>query len=120
MFTVQSWAFTVPAPILYNRTAALARFIGLGICLFSIWLTACSAAGILFLASHAPWWFSIAAFALLGLTAWSIDSAGEWLWSYEEGWFRLQRFLRLIQLTFILGGLACALTFSLVFAFHLH
>ncbi|MDI1310676.1 hypothetical protein [Prosthecobacter sp.] len=97
--------------MIYNRTAAIARFIGLLICLFSLGFTAWGTVSILSLSTHAVGWFSIPAFALLGLAAWSIHSAGEWLWSFEEGWFRLQRLLRLIQRTLILGGLACALIF---------
>lgn len=105
--------------MLYNRTAALARFIGLGICLSSIWLTAIGTLFILSLGPHMTWWGSAIFFATLGFFAWSVHSAGEWLWSFEEGWFRLQRLLRLIQFTLILGGLACAVTLRLAFDFHL-
>ena len=113
--------------MLHNSTALVARFIGLGICLFSTWISAWGTLVILGGVSNAgfhdvlpqpPGWEAVIAFPLLGLAAWSITSLGEWLWSFEEGWFRLQRALRLIQCTLILGGIACAITFRIAHEFH--
>ncbi|MFZ2276636.1 MAG: hypothetical protein WAW39_02510 [Prosthecobacter sp.] len=111
----------------HSSTAFVARFIGLGICLFSTWISAwgtlvilagVSNAGLRDVPPQPPDWEAIVAFALLGLSAWSITSLGEWFWSFEEGWFRLQRALRLIQCTLILGGIACAITFRIAHEFH--
>ena len=112
--------------MLYNRTASLARLIGLGICLLSTWTSVWGTVVILAGVSgmhdvppHPPGWEALIVFPLLGVVVWSITSLGEWFWSFEEGWFRLQRFLRFIQATLILGGLACALVFRLAFELHL-
>lgn len=111
-----------------SSTAFVARFIGLGICLFSTWISAwgtlvilggVARAGFHDVPPQPPDWEVIIAFSLLGCAAWSITSLGEWLWSFEEGWFRLQRLLRLIQCTLILGGVACALIFRIAHGFHL-
>lgn len=111
----------------HGSTALVARFIGLVICLFSTWISAwgtlvilagVSNAGLRDVPPQPPDWEAIVAFALLGLAAWSITSLGEWFWSFEEGWFRLQRALRLIQFTLILGGIACAIAFRIAHEFH--
>lgn len=95
-----------------EHTSIWARFLGLGVCLSGIWLAVWGAVQLLFLAQGEPWWFFVVGFALLGLASASVHSLGEWLWSFEEGWFGLQRVLRVIHAALIGGGLACGLVSS--------
>lgn len=95
--------------MLLNCTSVLARLLGLGFCLLSTGMAAFVTLVILATLPQASWWAYIIAFPLLGLAAWGVTSLGEWLWSFEEGWFGLQRCLRLIQVSLIGGGQFCAL-----------
>tara|TARA_R110002049_G_scaffold70526_1_gene182217 strand:+ start:349 stop:678 length:330 start_codon:yes stop_codon:yes gene_type:complete len=88
-----------------SPTALVARLMGLLIVLVSVAASARCAALIVWLGAWAyPWYEVQVAFLLLGLAAWSLTSLGEWFWSFEGGWWPLQRLLRVIQITTIAGG----------------
>lgn len=105
--------------MILQQPASIARVLGLVICVLSTWLTLSETLHILGKAPHIPWWQAAKDFGLLGLLAFSLTVIGEWLWSFEEGWERLQRSLRLIQAVLILGGFACALIIRIEDALHL-
>lgn len=105
--------------MLSQHTGVLARLLGVGLCLLTTWFVGRLVPAILSSAPHTPWWFSVIAFALLGLAAWSFTSFGEGLWSLEEGWFGLQRYIRLVQTTLIAGGFACDITFRIVYFYRI-
>ncbi len=105
--------------MLSQHTGVLARIIGSGMCLATTVCVACGVLGILSSAPFMPWWLFTIAFAFVGLSAWSLTSFGEWLWSIEERWFGLQHYLRLIQASLIGGGLACAFIFKIAHYYRL-
>lgn len=84
--------------MIIQNISALSRLLGVGVCLLSTWVSGREAAP---------------AFVLLGLAAWSITAFGEWLWSFEEGWFGLQRGLRVVQAALIGGGMVCDAVFRI-------
>lgn len=100
--------------MLIKHPGVLARIIGVGICLWTTLVVGYLSVVILCNSLHTSWSFSASAFAIVGLIAWSSTSFGEWWWSFEEGWFGLQRSFRLIQASLIGGGLVCDITFRIL------
>jgi hypothetical protein len=105
--------------MIIEHTSVLSRLIGVGVCVFSTWLAGCLIVFMLAGAAHMDWWMDTLGFGLIGWVAWSLTRLGEWFWSFEEGWFGLQRGFRLIQMTLICGGLACDLAFRVAHCFQL-
>jgi hypothetical protein len=99
--------------MIIQNISSLSRLLGLGVCLLSTWLSAWGSVILLAVAPQMSVWESSLAFVLLGLAAWSISSLGDWLWSFEEGWFGLQRGLRVVQAALIGGGMLCAVAFRI-------
>ncbi len=105
---------------LLQPSTALARLLGLGICLFSTWFSAWAAVDILtVIRPPVPWWACLIALPCLGLAVWGFTSLGEWLWSFAGGWRSLQLFLRFLQFAFILGPIAFVLIVRVAHVLHL-
>jgi hypothetical protein len=105
--------------MILQQPASIARVFGVTLCLVSTWLSATQTLEILAKTQHIAWWRPIGGFALLALLAFTLTSIGEWLWSFEEGWDRLRRSLRIIQLILIAGGFMWAIIIRVEDALHL-
>lgn len=99
--------------MIIQNISALSRLLGVGVCLLSMWLSAAGTLRLLAVAPQMSGWEASLSFVLLGLAAWSITTLGEWLWSFEEGWFGLQRGLRVVQAALIGGGMVCDAVFRI-------
>ncbi|MEN3942565.1 hypothetical protein WJU23_14795 [Prosthecobacter sp. SYSU 5D2] len=103
--------------MLIEHTAVLARVLGVALNLVMTYVTAIHAIWICAGSEQAPVWLVAILLALLGLVTWAVTSIGDWLWSLEEGWFELQRLLRVIQTAFIVGGFFTSLVLKAVYSF---
>ncbi|WP_395746677.1 hypothetical protein [Prosthecobacter sp.] len=103
--------------MLFQQPAAIGRVIGLALCVISTWISGKETLEILGKAMHRSLWKITADFGFLALIAFSLTILGEWLWSFEEGWERLQRGLRILQAGILVGGFALALIMCVEHAF---
>ncbi len=105
--------------MIFQQPASIARVLGLGLCLGSTWLSASQTFEILGKAPHITAWKLLGDFGFLAFLAFSLTILGEWLWSFEEGWDRLKRGLRIAQILLLFGGLLFALTIRIEKALNL-
>ena len=103
--------------MLSQHTAVLARVLGVALNLLMTYVTAIHAVWICAGSAQAPVWLVTILFAYVVVVAWAVTSMGNWLWSLEEGWFGLQRLLRVIQTAFIVGGFFTSLSLKAVYSF---
>ena len=96
--------------MIFQQPASVARILGLGLCLFSAWISVSQTIEILGRAPHITAWKILGGFGFLAFLAFAFTSLGEWLWSFEEGLDRLRRGLRIAQILLLTGGLLFGLT----------
>jgi len=96
--------------MIFQQPASVARVLGVGLCLFSAWLSVSQTIEILGKAPHITSWKILGGFGFLAFLAFSLTILGEWLWSFEEGLERLRRGLRIGQILLLTGGLLFGLT----------
>ena len=96
--------------MIFQQPASIARVFGLALCLVSTCLAVSQTLEILGKAPHIASWRILGDFGFLACLAFSLTILGEWLWSFEEGWDRLKRALRIGQILLLTGGLLFGLT----------
>ncbi len=105
--------------MIFQQPASIARVLGLALSLVSTWLAASQTVEILGKAQHIATWKILGDFGFLAFLAFSLTILGEWLWSFEEGWERLKRGLRVLQIVLIAGGFMWAMIIRIEDALHL-